>query len=86
MSLQAILAADKLIIPGVGHFDHGMGELKKLGLDNAIKEVVESKNIPVLGICLGAQLLGNGSEEGSEPGLSFLDFDVVKFDKSADEC
>ncbi len=79
---SAILKADKLIIPGVGHFDHGMGELKRLGLDETIKEVVTSKNIPVLGICLGAQVIGNGSEEGDMPGLSLLDFDVVKFDKS----
>ena len=77
-----VMQAEKLIIPGVGHFDHGMNELKNLGLDSAIKEVVESKHIPVLGICLGAQIMGNGSEEGNIPGLQLLDFNVVKFDKS----
>ncbi|TRX50220.1 imidazole glycerol phosphate synthase subunit HisH [Fulvivirga sp. M361] len=73
-------AAKKLILPGVGHFDHGMKHLRDAGMVDVIRDKVIEEKIPILGICLGAQLLGKGSEEGIEPGLSLVDMDVVKFD------
>ena len=72
--------AKKLILPGVGAFDYGMQQLKKSGLiETLYKKVIEEKT-PLLGICLGAQMLGNKSEEGTEKGLAWIDMDVVKFD------
>lgn len=77
-----IETAEKLILPGVGHFDYGMMNLKQSGLVDVLNKKVVDEKIPLLGICLGAQLLGNGSEEGNEKGLGWIDMDVVKFDKS----
>ena len=66
-----ILSSEKLIIPGVGAFDNGMRAIKKLGLVNVILDLADKK-IPILGICLGMQLLGNGSEEGLMEGLGLI--------------
>jgi glutamine amidotransferase len=74
-----VLNAQKLIIPGVGSFDYGIKNLQdKLLIEplNMLKE----KNIPILGICLGMQLMCKGSEEGNLPGLGWVDADVIKFD------
>lgn len=69
---------DRLILPGVGSFDAGMKNLEEKDLSNCLKkEVSEGKSI--LGICLGMQLLGRKSEEGSSLGLGFIPFDTVKF-------
>lgn len=76
----SILEADKLILPGVGHFDKAMGELSSRGLIPVLNEAVRERKKPTLGICLGAQLLGRRSEEGSLPGLGWLEMDVIKFD------
>lgn len=71
--------ADKMILPGVGAFDAGMRLLKEKGLDSVIKEQALLKRKPLLGICLGMQLLGRSSEEGSIDGLGLIPFDTVKF-------
>ncbi len=76
---QDILKADQLIIPGVGSFDVGMKNLIDRGLDQVIKEFALKLKKPVLGICLGMQLLGLSSEEGTLPGLGLIDFNNVKF-------
>jgi imidazole glycerol-phosphate synthase subunit HisH len=68
-----VLAADKLLLPGVGHFDHGMKMLNASGLREAIDSFALELRRPVLGICLGAQILGKGSEEGDAPGLGWID-------------
>ena len=73
--------AEKLILPGVGAFDVGMTELKNRGLIPVIKELVNGGK-PILGICLGMQLLGEGSEEGKDPGLGFIPFKSKRFDFS----
>ncbi|MGE4552570.1 MAG: imidazole glycerol phosphate synthase subunit HisH [Desulfovibrionaceae bacterium] len=74
-----IAAADKLILPGVGHFDTGMGSLRSLGLEPVLREAALERRIPVLGICLGMQLLFPDSEEGSEPGLGLVPGRIVRF-------
>lgn len=76
--IDDILNADRLILPGVGSFDEGMKNLKEYGLDKAIIEAA-SKGIPILGICLGMQLLGLKSEEGNENGLGLIPFESKKF-------
>lgn len=71
--------ATKLILPGVGAFDAGMDNLEKSGLIPLLnKKVIEDK-IPLLGICLGMQLLTKKSEEGVKPGLGWIDAETVKF-------
>ncbi len=74
-----ILSADKLLLPGVGHFDHGMKMLNTSGLREAIDSFALELKRPLLGICLGAQILGNGSEEGDTPGLGWIDMECRKF-------
>lgn len=72
--------ADKLILPGVGSFDSGMQSLKSRGFIDAIKLHAVEKGKPMLGICLGMQMLGRGSEEGKESGLNLIPFDNKRFD------
>ncbi|MFO0012774.1 MAG: imidazole glycerol phosphate synthase subunit HisH [Planctomycetota bacterium] len=79
---QRIADATKLILPGVGHFDFGMGNLRQSGLIAPLNHAVLERNVPVLGICLGAQLLTRGSQEGELPGLGWIEADTVAFDRS----
>jgi glutamine amidotransferase len=74
-----ILSADKLILPGVGAFDTGMQNLRDLNLLDVLQEKVIKRGAPILGICLGMQLLSNGSEEGKIKGLGWIDSEVVRF-------
>ena len=73
-----IQKSDKIILPGVGSFDYGMNKLKELKLIEPLKIHVLN-NKPILGICLGMQLMTNSSEEGVEEGLSLIDAEVIKF-------
>lgn len=75
-----ILAADKLLLPGVGHFDHGMKMLNASGLREALDRFALDLRRPVLGICLGAQILGKRSEEGEVPGLGWIDMECHRFE------
>lgn len=74
-----IAAADKLILPGVGHFDKGMANLKQHDLIGVLNEQVLEHKKPVLGICLGMQMMTRGSEEGSMPGLGWVAADTLRF-------
>lgn len=76
--VNEIRNADKLILPGVGSFDNGIRNIKELGLWDAIELKVAS-GTPILGICLGAQLMTRGSEEGVEKGFGWVDADSVRF-------
>jgi glutamine amidotransferase len=78
-SAEEIAQADKLILPGVGHFDRGMEKLATLGLIEVLNRSVLIGKTPVLGICLGMQLMCNKSEEGTKQGLGWIDADFVKF-------
>jgi glutamine amidotransferase len=79
---EDILAADRLIFPGVGSFDYGARRLRELGLADALERRVLRDRIPILGICVGLQLFCRGSEEGDQPGLGWIDADCVRFDAS----
>ena len=70
-----IRAADKVIFPGVGEASSAMIKLRESGLDSLIPNLKQ----PVLGICLGMQLMCNSSEEGNTKGLGIFDVDVIKF-------
>ncbi len=71
--------AERLVLPGVGAFDRGMQNLRERGLADVLTEKALVERVPVLGLCLGMQLLTRGSEEGSERGLGWLDADTVRF-------
>ena len=74
-----IARATKLILPGVGAFDTGMRNLTELDLVEILNKKVILEKIPVLGICLGMQLLSKRSEEGLLPGLGWIDAETVRF-------
>lgn len=76
---EKIKNAEKLILPGVGAFDQGMSTLRDSGLIDVLnKEVIDHKKC-ILGICLGAQIMTRGSEEGQIKGLGWFDADTIKF-------
>jgi imidazole glycerol-phosphate synthase subunit HisH len=75
-----LLRADKLLLPGVGHFGKAMEHLGTLGLVPALNEAVVVRKTPILGICLGMQLFARHSQEGDAQGLGWIDADVVRFD------
>lgn len=79
---EKVRNAGKLILPGVGSFDKAMSNLAELGLPAIIREKAAA-GTPLLGICLGMQLLANGSEEGVLPGLGIIPGMVRKFDIDA---
>ncbi len=75
-----IASAERLILPGVGHFQHGMEQIEQLGLIDILKKEVSENKKPILGICLGMQLLTRHSEEGNLAGLGFIDAQTKKFE------
>lgn len=75
---EEIMNADKVIFPGVGEASSAMEKLRQTGLDTLIPTLTQ----PVLGICLGMQLMCNSSEEGNTKGLGIFNVDVVKFNHS----
>jgi glutamine amidotransferase len=80
--INEIRSADKLILPGVGSFDYGMSKLNESGITAVLNEKALNDKIPFLGICLGAQLLTQCSEEGILPGLGWFKAKTIKFDFS----
>lgn len=64
--------ASRVILPGVGHFDHAMRRLEESGLRPALDDLVLRRRIPVLGVCVGMQMLAEGSDEGELPGLGWI--------------
>ena len=77
---KTILNATKLVLPGVGSFKDGMKNLKELGLIDILNQKVMVDKIPLLGICLGMQLLSNKSyENGETTGLGWIDAEILKF-------
>jgi len=74
-----VAAARRLVLPGVGHFGRAMANLHASGLRAALDEAVLARGVPLLGICLGMQLLARHSEEGDADGLGWVDAEVVRF-------
>lgn len=77
-----IQKADKLILPGVGHFKKGMENLTSLNLIKTLNKKVLEDKIPLLGICLGMQLFAKHSEEGDAQGLNWIDAETIKFNNN----
>ena len=81
VSSRVITTADdinkawSLVIPGVGKFDNAMRQINLMGLRSSLDEAALSRKIPILGICLGMQLMTRGSEEGQLPGLGWIKAD-----------
>lgn len=74
--------AGKIILPGVGHFAKAMSNLRELNLLDVLNEAVLIKRTPILGICLGMELMAKKSEEGNAEGLGWFDADIIKFNVS----
>ncbi len=74
--------AEKLILPGVGHFDYAMTKLNNSGMREKLDHLVIDKKIPVVGICVGMQMMANYSDEGEMEGLKWIDASVKKFDET----
>ena len=80
-NLDIIYQANKILLPGVGSFVKAMTKIKMLKLDKILDDLVLKKKIPILGICLGMQLLCNSSEEdGGAKGLAYIDAECKRFD------
>lgn len=74
-----IFTASKIILPGVGHFAKAVANLKSSGLWDALNDAVLIRKTPILGICLGMQLMAARSEEGNADGFGWFDAEVVRF-------
>lgn len=73
----------KVILPGVGAFDEAISRLEKSGMRTILDEIVLHRRLPVLGICVGMQMLACSSEEGKLAGLGWIDAEVKRFDPSS---
>jgi glutamine amidotransferase len=80
-SASDLEGAKKLILPGVGSFDYAMTQLNKSGMREKLDELVLEEKKPVIGICVGMQMMANGSDEGKQEGLKWIDASVKKFDE-----
>jgi glutamine amidotransferase len=80
---QELAGAERVILPGVGSFDWAMARLNNSGMRVVLDDLVLSKGKPVLGICVGMQMIAKRSDEGSLEGLGWIDAEVRKFDCSA---
>jgi glutamine amidotransferase len=79
---EELAGAERLILPGVGAFDWAMDRLNKSGMRGVLDELVLSQGKPVLGICVGMQMLAKRSDEGTLDGLGWIDGEVKKFDRA----
>lgn len=83
-NVDELNGATKLILPGIGHFDTCSKNLHKFGFVEPLLQKVVQEKIPLLGVCVGAQLLTHGSDEGDQPGLGLVDARVKRFSPSPD--
>lgn len=80
---NALVDFDRIILPGVGSFDACMKQIDNGGWREALTTAALDRKTPLLGVCLGMQVLCRGSEEGAAEGLGFIDGFCIKFDRSA---
>lgn len=80
-SSDDLIESEKLILPGVGSFDYAMNRLNFSGMRETLDELVLEKKIPIIGICVGMQMMGNRSDEGKLEGLKWIDSEILKFDE-----
>lgn len=76
---QAVTAAARLILPGVGAFDWAMSRLDASGLRDAVDAAAMERKVPILGVCVGMQMMAHRSDEGQRAGLGWIDADVRHF-------
>lgn len=79
-TVDELKSAERVILPGVGAFDHAMRRLDDSGMRSTLEKLVFGKKIPLLGVCVGMQMLARSSDEGVIPGLGWVDASVKKFD------
>ena len=84
-SEDGLIDADKIILPGVGAFDWAMERLAASGMIDCLNELVLSERRPVLGVCVGMQIMARRSDEGERPGLGWIDEDVRRFESQAED-
>jgi glutamine amidotransferase len=77
--LGEIAGANKILLPGVGAFDNAMTRINETGLKEVLDKKAKLDKVPILGICLGMQLLTRGSQEGVLSGLGWIEADTIKF-------
>jgi glutamine amidotransferase len=75
--------AEKIILPGVGAFDWAMTRLNESGMRDCLDDLVMVRKKPVLGVCVGMQMMAKRSDEGKLPGLGWIDADVYRFEETA---
>jgi glutamine amidotransferase len=80
-SAAELAGATRLILPGVGAFDWAMTRLNRSGMRDALDRLVLHERVPVLGICVGMQMMATRSDEGKEPGLGWFDATIKLFDE-----
>jgi glutamine amidotransferase len=87
-SASELEGATKVILPGVGSFDHAMEQLGRSGMRETLDDLVLRQRVPVLGVCVGMQMLARTSDEGTLPGLGWIDGRVraLKSSMSVEEC
>ena len=79
-SEDGLAGADKIILPGVGAFDWAMERLAASGMIDCLNELVLGQGRPVLGVCVGMQIMAKRSDEGERPGLGWIDEEVKRFE------
>ena len=79
-TVDELASAERIILPGVGSFDWAMTRLDESGMRHCLDDLVMVKKRPVLGVCVGMQMMAKGSEEGKLPGLGWIDAEVKRFD------
>lgn len=77
-----LIGASKIILPGVGSFDFAMSQLNNSGMRPMLEKLIMDEKVPVLGICVGMQMLANKSDEGNMPGLGWIDGHVRHFKRT----